>query len=76
MNHIDIARAWKDEAYRDSLTEAQRAELPENPAGLVEISDADLREVNGGSFLCSAINCSWACSVFCTGGCTTIPFVC
>ena len=30
---MDIIRAWKDEEYRLSLTEEQRALLPDNPAG-------------------------------------------
>ena len=45
---MDIIRAWKDEEYRLSLTEEQRALLPDNPAGLLELSDADLEGVQGG----------------------------
>jgi mersacidin/lichenicidin family type 2 lantibiotic len=45
---MDIIRAWKDEEYRLSLTEEQRALLPDNPAGLLELSDADLESVAGG----------------------------
>ena len=45
---MDIIRAWKDEEYRLSLTEEQRALLPENPAGQLELSDADLESVVGG----------------------------
>ncbi len=45
---MDIIRAWKDEEYRLSLTEEQRALLPDNPAGLLELSDADLESVTGG----------------------------
>jgi mersacidin/lichenicidin family type 2 lantibiotic len=44
---MDIIRAWKDEEYRLSLTEEQRALLPDNPAGM-ELSDADLEGVAGG----------------------------
>lgn len=47
--NVDIVRAWKDEEYRRSLTEAQRAALPENPAGLVELTPAELERVAGGS---------------------------
>ena len=49
MSKIDIVRAWKDEEYRSSLSEAQRAELPDNPAGLIELSESDLRDVAGGT---------------------------
>src|SRR5919199_996646 len=45
MSHIDIIRAWKDEEYRASLSEAELAQLPENPAGLIEIADIDHMEL-------------------------------
>ncbi|MFY0528772.1 mersacidin/lichenicidin family type 2 lantibiotic [Archangium gephyra] len=45
---VDIVRAWKDEQYRMSLTESERANLPANPAGMVELTDADLDGVAGG----------------------------
>jgi mersacidin/lichenicidin family type 2 lantibiotic len=44
----EIIRAWKDKNFRDSLNEEQRAQLPVNPAGLVEIDDAQLVQVAGG----------------------------
>jgi mersacidin/lichenicidin family type 2 lantibiotic len=49
MQKIDIVRAWKDEEYRMSLTDAQRASLPANPAGVIELSDAELGAVAGGT---------------------------
>jgi mersacidin/lichenicidin family type 2 lantibiotic len=49
MPPVDIIRAWKDEEYRRSLTEEQRAALPAHPAGLVELSDEQLTAVNGGN---------------------------
>ena len=49
MNVQDIIRAWKDEAFRESLSTAQRAQLPEHPAGLVELNDEDLETVAGGA---------------------------
>jgi mersacidin/lichenicidin family type 2 lantibiotic len=45
---MDIIRAWKDEEYWLSLTEEQRALLPDDPAGQMELSDADLESVAGG----------------------------
>lgn len=48
MSNINIVRAWKDSAYRNSLSEAERAALPANPAGSIELSDADLGHVAGG----------------------------
>ena len=50
MSNIDIIRAWKDPKYRDSLSEEQRSQLPENPAGLIELSDAKAETVAGGGF--------------------------
>jgi mersacidin/lichenicidin family type 2 lantibiotic len=49
MSHQDIIRAWKDEEYRNSLSESERAQLPENPAGLIELADAELEAVAGGN---------------------------
>ncbi len=54
--YVDIVRAWKDPEYRNSLTEGELAMLPSNPAGMVELSDSELEEVDGGSSpVCSAI---------------------
>ena len=39
---FDIVRAWKDESYRQELSEEQLRALPANPAGGLELSDADL----------------------------------
>jgi mersacidin/lichenicidin family type 2 lantibiotic len=44
---FDIVRAWKDEAYRESLSQEQKALLPANPAGELEMSDAELATVIG-----------------------------
>jgi mersacidin/lichenicidin family type 2 lantibiotic len=61
MSHedIDIVRAWKDEEYRNSLSEEQRAQLPENPAGTDELSDETMESVAAGilgSIICGANN--------------------
>ena len=48
MSHSHIIRAWKDEEYRLSLSAAERAQLPENPAGLIELDDASLTGVAAG----------------------------
>jgi mersacidin/lichenicidin family type 2 lantibiotic len=49
MSHEDIIRAWKDEDYRNSLSEEQRAQLPENPAGMVELSNESMQAIAGGA---------------------------
>jgi mersacidin/lichenicidin family type 2 lantibiotic len=48
MPHEDIIRAWKDEEYRNSLSEEQRAQLPENPAGIVELADEEMEVMMAG----------------------------
>ena len=49
LTNDEIVRAWKDEAYRNSLTEAQRQYAGENyPAGEMELSDSELEQIAGG----------------------------
>jgi mersacidin/lichenicidin family type 2 lantibiotic len=48
MRHLDIIRAWKDEEYRLSLSEAERDQLPAHPAGVIELAEEDLAGVGGG----------------------------
>lgn len=48
MSNIDIIRAWKDEEYRNSLSEEQRSQLPENPVGMLELTSAEMQAVLGG----------------------------
>ena len=43
----EIIRAWKDRQFREGLSEEQRAQLPANPAGLIEIDDEQLARVAG-----------------------------
>ena len=49
MTKKDIIRAWKDAEYRASLSEAERAMLPEHPAGLIELTDTEMAMVAGGN---------------------------
>ncbi len=49
MSYRDIIRAWKDEEYRLNLSDAERALLPENPVGLIELADEDLDIALGGT---------------------------
>src|SRR5437016_3202669 len=44
-----IVRAWKDETYRQSLSTEEQAMLPANPAGEIELTDAQLAAVHGAS---------------------------
>jgi mersacidin/lichenicidin family type 2 lantibiotic len=79
MSSTKLIRAWKDEEYRLSLSEAERALLPENPAGSIELTDAELEQATGawgwcfftrlrcgGSCDFTAWVCKWTCEVsFC-----------
>jgi len=73
MHSFDVIRAWRDEDYRADLSEAQRAGLPQHPAGMVALSDAGLQRVIGGVLHATAApqrcteftnNCPSACEMF------------
>lgn len=49
MHKIDIVRAWKDPLYRASLSPEQLAQLPDNPAGVITLSDEQLLTASGGA---------------------------
>jgi mersacidin/lichenicidin family type 2 lantibiotic len=63
MSQEQIIRAWTDAEYRATLTEEELAQLPENPAGLVELTDEDLDSVSGGNSI-FALTCGSTCSSF------------
>ena len=48
MSVENIIRAWKDEDFRQSLSAAERALLPEHPAGLIDLTAAELDALSGG----------------------------
>src|SRR4051794_10918456 len=47
MSELNVIRGWKDARYRRSLSAAELARLPENPAGRVELRDGELRKAGG-----------------------------
>lgn len=62
MSFETIVRAWKDEDFRNNLTDEERALLPKHPVGAIELTNADLELVAGGkapisSVICSNYNC-------------------
>lgn len=66
MSLLNIIRAWKDEDYCSSLSETERMLLPQNPAGLVMVSDDDLGGVKGaGAAFGSCNSCSTCITVDC-----------
>ena len=63
MKKIDLGRAFRDEDYYLSLSEAERASLPAHPAALIEVSEDELRAVAGAT--------TEACTV--SGWCSPCP---
>jgi mersacidin/lichenicidin family type 2 lantibiotic len=51
MHIKNIIRTWKDEEYRLSLSDVERAMLPPHPAGLIDLADAELDSVAGGAIV-------------------------
>ena len=56
MKQIDIVRAWKDEAYRASLSDAERSAIPAHPSGTVVLHDTETDLVGGGMRPLTLIN--------------------
>jgi mersacidin/lichenicidin family type 2 lantibiotic len=48
MSHQDIIRAWKDEEYRLSLSDADRKLLPQHTAGPIELTELEADLAAGG----------------------------
>ena len=53
-----VIRAWEDPEYRNSLSAEELAALPENPAGAIELTDAELGEVLGGAQSGNSVGCN------------------
>ncbi len=70
MSLQDVIRAWKDEDFRLSLSAAELAQLPANPAGLIELEDADLEAAAGGRPYITNSNgtCTMADEICCSYG--------
>ena len=64
MSNKKAIRAWKDEDFRLSLSEAELAQLPGNPAGPVELTEDQLGVVAGASV--------WPATGCCSIGCPTL----
>jgi mersacidin/lichenicidin family type 2 lantibiotic len=67
MSHLDVIRAWKDEEYRLSLSEAERALLPAHPAGFIGLTDVEMYAIGGGDGTNSTVTSDG--EVCCSGGC-------
>lgn len=63
MSKDKIIQAWTNPEYRATLTEAELAQLPDSPVGLVEMTDEELDTVSGGNSI-FALTCGYTCSSF------------
>jgi mersacidin/lichenicidin family type 2 lantibiotic len=67
MNIDRIIKVWKSEEYRESLSAEERALLPENPAGEIELNESELQSAIGGDAVptnpidCSVPTMQWWC---------------
>ncbi len=71
MRSRKIIRAWEDPEYRDSLSAEERAVLPEDPAGGIELTDAELGHVLGGAQSGSSVGCNSKTCEFTRGNSST-----
>ena len=72
MSKEMMVRAWKDPAYRASLTPEERAALPSHPAGssFTELDDSELAGVAGGRPISDRFGGGWG------RGCFPEPYDC
>ena len=72
MSNKDIVRAWKDKEYRESLSKAERDMLPEHPAGVINLTDAEIDEAAGGTIftLIGGYTCPYTLCYTCWYQCT------
>jgi mersacidin/lichenicidin family type 2 lantibiotic len=58
MSQENIIRAWKDENFRQQLSERERALLPEHPAGSIELTDEEIEDLAGGIWQATKVVCT------------------
>lgn len=64
---MDVIRALKDADYRDSLSDEERAQLPESQAGVIELESAEMEAVTGAAVV--AFLGTYSCTKSWGGGC-------
>jgi mersacidin/lichenicidin family type 2 lantibiotic len=70
MSTKKTIRAWKDPEYRASLNAEELAAMPSNPAGAIELTDAELGEVTGAMAAKKSAWCTAAPKTSVASGCT------
>ena len=78
MSKRNIIRAWKDVEFRNKLSPEEKAQLPENPAGNIEMNDDILKAVSGSGPTPTGVCCpptvtcnTWGCNCV-----TLFPVLC
>lgn len=71
MSYNNIIRVWKDENYRQNMSDSDLAKLPDHPSGLIELSQSDLGSVAGGQKIFSIVPCSARDACPSSRGCTS-----
>ena len=66
MKKRQILEAWRNEEYYLSLSAEERAQIPEHPAGLLDIEDDVLRTITGGCAITKALYPGCPTSGYCT----------
>lgn len=69
MSTDEILRAWRDHDYWLSLSVRERARLPKNPAGPIELMDVELEHVVGLTHAFTHCSDSCTCTPSCFGTC-------
>lgn len=71
MKKKQILEAWRNEEYYLSLSEEERARIPEHPSGILDIEDGILSTITGGCGAPTYKDCpSSACCTPCN------PYIC
>jgi mersacidin/lichenicidin family type 2 lantibiotic len=66
MSIANIIRAFKDPEYRKSLSDAERAQLPAHPAGIIDLTPVQLEAVVGGQKPTGTTTCGTStCDIQC-----------
>jgi len=55
MSNHKVIRAWEDPEFRAGM---RAADLQENPAGAIELTDAELGQVRGGDQSGNSVGCN------------------
>ena len=58
MSINDVIRAWEDAEYRNSLSNDERAVLPDSPVGAIELTEDELTEVMGAAQSGASVGCN------------------